>query len=313
MIAGGDEDIGVAGERDGSTPSASAALSSVRRLGGAHRRDASAARHERHSAAPRSAHPAARSPHACGAGWYPRRSPAERCPSPTCRVTASRVTPFALSAANSSGVKCRPGGGRGDRAALTRKDGLVVRHVPRIGLALAGDIGRQRHLALLRRWPHPAPRPTSAKRSSASPLSPRLTTCALSSPKTSASPAASLRAGPRQHRIAVGREAAMQKNFDSRPGRSRASAAPCSRAGNHLGVIDQQRIAGLADTPAGRAHARCSSRPSGHHHQHAARYRAGSPGAARCAPPAARNQTGSHPWRGPITGPCSRDSSAQRV
>ena len=42
----------------------------------------------------------------------------------------------------------QPSGRRRRRTGIAREYGLIVFDIPRIGFALAGDIGRQRHLAL---------------------------------------------------------------------------------------------------------------------------------------------------------------------
>ncbi len=68
-----------------------------------------------------------------------------KVPRPTCNVTRATSTPLAVSASSIWAVKWRPGGGRGYRARVARKDGLVTLAI-RVRI-VAADIRRQGHVA----------------------------------------------------------------------------------------------------------------------------------------------------------------------
>ena len=145
-VAGGDEDVGVAGKGPDHAIGIGGAFQGAQRCG-ANRRDPPA--RAMNGIQPRRGlrHPVARVS-ACMRCWLVSSAVTGRkVPSPTCRVTASRVTPLCARRGEQLRREVQARRGRRHRAVLARKNGLVIGDILRIGLALAGDIGRQRHLA----------------------------------------------------------------------------------------------------------------------------------------------------------------------
>ena len=153
-----------------------------------------------------------------------------KVPSPTCRVTASRAMPVASSARKQFRREMQARRGRRHRAVCAREQGLVVARIAGIRLALAGDIGRQRHLALRgngRIQRRARQREGDFRLAGFAPR--RHLGCKRAEFQRIAHRQLARR--PRQHRKAVGRKAPVQQDFDFGRAGCRAGACPCSRAG----------------------------------------------------------------------------------
>ena len=128
-------------------PSASAALSSRRSAGGADR-DHPAARRAR-AALSRSAVAASIRPHSACIRWSAVSLGLDRQEGAGADMQRQRFVadPARGEPRHQSGVKCSAAVGRRDRPVRAREHRLVVVPVGLVGRALAGDVGRQRHLA----------------------------------------------------------------------------------------------------------------------------------------------------------------------